>query len=74
MTDEDFANARVPATYTFDIRAFVPAAEVPDLYFDQPYYAAPQGRGPVKAYALLASQPRVRPWGGRPASEKCPCG
>jgi DNA end-binding protein Ku len=53
VTDEDFEKARVPATHTFEIRAFVPEAEVPDLYFDHPYYVAPQGRGGVKAYALL---------------------
>lgn len=53
MTDEDFEKARVPATQTFDIRAFVPATEVEDLYFDQPYYFAPGGPAGVKAYALL---------------------
>lgn len=53
MTEEDFDKARVPATQTFDIRAFVPATEVEDLYFDQPYYLAPGGPAGVKAYALL---------------------
>ena len=51
--DEDFARARVPATQTFDVRAFVPASEVEDLYFDEPYYLAPNGRAAVKAYALI---------------------
>jgi DNA end-binding protein Ku len=53
VTDEDFAKARVPATQTFEIRAFVPAADVEDLYFDEPYYLAPQGKQGIKAYALL---------------------
>lgn len=53
VTDEDFAKARVPATQTFEIRAFVPATEVDDLYFDEPYYLAPQGKSGTKAYALL---------------------
>lgn len=53
VTDEDFARARVPATQTFDVRAFVPASEVEDLYFDEPYYLAPNGRSAVKAYALI---------------------
>ena len=53
VTDEDFEKARVPATQTFDIRAFVPAAEVEDLYFDEPYYLEPNGQAGVKAYALL---------------------
>jgi len=53
VTDEDFEKARVPATQTFDIRAFVPANEVEDLYFDEPYYLEPNGHAGVKAYALL---------------------
>jgi DNA end-binding protein Ku len=53
VTDEDFARARVPATQTFGVRAFVPASEVEDLYFDEPYYLAPNGRAAVKAYALM---------------------
>jgi DNA end-binding protein Ku len=53
LTDEDFARVRVPATQTFDIRRFVPAADVEDLYFNSPYYVTPQGKPGVKAYALL---------------------
>ena len=53
MTDEDFEKARVPATQTFEIRAFVAGTEVEDLYFDHPYYVGPQGRAGMKAYALL---------------------
>src|SRR5262245_19372470 len=53
ITDEDFARVRVPATQTFDIRRFVPAAEVEDLYFNYPYYVLPQAKSAVKAYALL---------------------
>jgi DNA end-binding protein Ku len=53
LTDEDFEKARVPATQMFEIREFVPAAEVEDVYFDHPYYVAPQGRAGAKAYALL---------------------
>jgi len=53
LTDEDFARVRVPATQTFDIRRFVPAADVEDLYFNSPYYVTPQGKPGLKAYALL---------------------
>src|ERR1700704_165238 len=53
ITDEDFEKARVPATQMFEIRKFVPAANVEDLYFNHPYYVAPQGRVAVKPYALL---------------------
>jgi len=53
ITDEDFEKVRVPATQTFEIRKFVPAADVEDLYFNFPYYVTPQGRSAVKGYALL---------------------
>jgi DNA end-binding protein Ku len=53
IADEDFAKVRVPATQTFEIRKFVPAADVEDLYFNYPYYVTPQGRSAVKGYALL---------------------
>jgi DNA end-binding protein Ku len=53
LTEEDFAGVRVPATQTFDIRRFVPAADVEDLYFNSPYYVTPQGKPGLKAYALL---------------------
>jgi DNA end-binding protein Ku len=43
----------VPATETFEIRKFVPAIDVEDLYFNHPYYVTPQGRAAVKTYALL---------------------
>ena len=53
LTEEDFAKVRVPATQTFDIQRFVPAADVEDMYFNYPYYVTPQGKSGVKAYALL---------------------
>jgi DNA end-binding protein Ku len=53
LTDEDFAKARVEATQTFSIQAFVPARDIDYLYFDHPYYLAPSGKGARKAYALL---------------------
>jgi DNA end-binding protein Ku len=53
ITDDDFEKARVPATQTFEIRKFVPAIDVEDLYFNHPYYVTPQGRAAVKTYALL---------------------
>jgi DNA end-binding protein Ku len=53
VTDEDFAKARVPATQTFEVRDFVPAQAIDDLYFDHPYYLAPSGKAAAKPYALL---------------------
>jgi DNA end-binding protein Ku len=53
LTAADFARARVEATRTFAIQAFVPARDIDFLYFDHPYYLAPSGRGSHRAYALL---------------------
>ena len=53
MTDKDFARARTEATQTFSIRDFVPSNAIDALYFDQPYYLAPQGKAAAKSYALL---------------------
>jgi DNA end-binding protein Ku len=52
LTDEDFRRANVKATQTVDIVGFVEASEIPPIYFDSPYYLAPEKRG-EKAYALL---------------------
>ena len=53
LTEEDFDKARVPATQMFEIRRFVPATEVEDLYFETPYYVQPEGKSATKPYALL---------------------
>src|ERR1700681_2408449 len=52
LSEEDFRRANVKATQTIDIRAFVPANEIPLEYFETPYYLAPAARA-QKAYALL---------------------
>jgi DNA end-binding protein Ku len=53
LTDADFSAARVAATHTVAIRAFVEARDIDLLYFDHPYYLVPSGKGADKAYALL---------------------
>ncbi len=52
LSEEDLRRANVEATQTIDILAFVDAADVPLLYYEQPYYLAP-GKGGDKVYALL---------------------
>jgi DNA end-binding protein Ku len=52
LSEEDLRAANPEATGTIDILAFVDAAEVPLLYYEQPYYLAP-GKGGDKVYALL---------------------
>src|SRR4029450_8870221 len=45
LSDEDFRRANVKASKTIDIQAFVPATEIPPLFFETPYYLAPSGHG-----------------------------
>jgi DNA end-binding protein Ku len=52
LTDEDFRRANVEATQTIDILRFVEGKEIPPMYFETPYYLAPDRRG-EKGYALL---------------------
>ena len=52
LTDEDFRRANVKATQTIDIMAFVDAEEIAPVYFETPYYLAPD-KGGNKGYALL---------------------
>lgn len=52
LTDEDFRRANVEATQTIDILRFVEGKEIAPMYFESPYYLAPDRRG-EKGYALL---------------------
>jgi DNA end-binding protein Ku len=53
LSAADFGKARVEASRTFAVQAFVPARDIDYLYFDHPYYLAPSAKGGAKAYALL---------------------
>lgn len=52
MSDEDLKRAAPEATQTIDIVDFVDLEDIDPLYFDKPYYLAPDAKG-TKAYALL---------------------
>ncbi|MGE0471660.1 MAG: Ku protein [Nitrospira sp.] len=52
LTDEDFRQANVEATQTVDILRFVDEEDIAPMYFDSPYYLAPEARG-EKGYVLL---------------------
>ncbi len=52
LSDEDLKRANPTATQTIDISDFVDAAEISPIYFDKPYYLAPDRKG-TKGYALL---------------------
>ncbi len=52
LTDEDFRQANVEATQTVDILRFVDEEDIAPMYFESPYYLAPEARG-EKSYVLL---------------------
>ena len=52
LSDEDLKRAAPEATQTIDITDFVDLDDISPLYFDKPYYLAPDKKG-SKAYALL---------------------
>ena len=52
LSDEDLKRAAPEATQTIDIVGFVDLEDIDPLYFDKPYYLAPDAKG-AKAYALL---------------------
>ncbi|MDB6063974.1 MAG: Non-ous end joining protein Ku [Pedosphaera sp.] len=52
LKEEDFRRVDVEATQTIDIIDFVRLEEINPIFFDKPYYLAPQKAG-TKAYALL---------------------
>ena len=53
LSDRDLKRANPEAAQTVDIFGFIDRDAVEPVYFDRPYYVAPDGRGAVKAYALL---------------------
>ena len=52
LTQEDLRRANPEATRTIDLIHFVDAAEINPVYYEKPYYIAPQKSG-EKGYALL---------------------
>jgi DNA end-binding protein Ku len=52
LSDEDLKRAAPEATQTIDILGFVDLDEISPLFFDKPYFLAPDSKG-TKAYALL---------------------
>lgn len=52
VTDEDFEKVNVASNQTVDIREFVDLADIDPMFFDQPYFLAPE-KGGDKAYSLL---------------------
>jgi DNA end-binding protein Ku len=52
MTDADFERVEIKSNQTVEIKEFVPLSEIDPMFFDEPYFLAPE-KGGDKAYALL---------------------
>src|SRR5688572_7443811 len=52
LTDEDFKKANVHKSEAIDVLDFVKESEIDTIYFEKPYYLAPD-KGAAKAYTIL---------------------
>lgn len=53
VSDEEIRSVRLESTKTIDIERFVPAAEIDRVYWDHPYYLAPDGKMAQEAFAVI---------------------
>lgn len=53
LTDEDIKSVRLESTRTIDIERFVPAADIDRIYWDHPYYLAPDGKLAQEAFGVI---------------------
>ena len=53
LSDEDLDEVRLESTRTIDIERFVPAGEIDRIYWDEPYYLAPDGKMAEEAFAVI---------------------
>ena len=54
ITDEDFEAVAPEMSGDIELRGFVPLEQIPPMYFQKPYFLAPDGKS-AKAYTLLAA-------------------
>ncbi len=52
LDSDDFARVKIDSNQTVDIKEFVNLSEIDPMFFDQPYFLAPE-KGGAKAYAIL---------------------
>lgn len=53
VEDEEIDAIAIESTHTIDIEKFVPREEIDELYFDAPYYIAPDDRVAEEAFAVI---------------------
>ncbi|UDF05299.1 Ku protein [Asticcacaulis sp. AND118] len=50
---DEIKDLKIPSSKTLDIVQFVPAEEIDDLYFDTPYFVAPQKNSDEQTFAVI---------------------
>lgn len=53
LTDAEIKSVRLESTKTIDIERFVPADEIDRIYWDNPYYLAPDGKLAQEAFGVI---------------------
>ena len=53
FTNEEIASVRLESTKTIDIESFVPAKGIDRLYWDNPYYLAPDGKMAAEPFVVI---------------------
>ena len=53
LTDKEIKAVRLESTKTIDIERFVPAGDIDRIYWDHPYYLAPDGKLAQEAFGVI---------------------
>jgi len=53
LTDDEIASVKLESTKTIAIERFVPADEIDRIYWDNPYYLAPDGKLAQEAFGVI---------------------
>lgn len=53
LTDEEIRSVKLESTKTIDIERFVPTGEIDRIYWDNPYYLAPDGKLAQEAFGVI---------------------
>jgi len=53
LTDEEIKSVRLESTETIDIERFVDGAEIDRIWWNDPYYLAPEGKAGIDAYIVI---------------------
>ena len=53
MTEEEIKSVKLESTKTIDIEKFVPAQDIDRIYWDNPYYLAPDGKLAQEAFGVI---------------------